>query len=131
MNGDRDTEIAMGAYEPVVGKKHKKTPPKFARGDIHKFRMSLWAEHLNVSERQFLYPESDDCARRVREIGAANWKQYSAPEISTMTAHLMTYPLAVDPYGKVTSLSGSTCFPDTTATVIGFASTLLPDALTK
>ena len=38
MAGTRDTEIAVGCYQPNLMK----------QGEVRKFRLSLWAEHLKV-----------------------------------------------------------------------------------
>ncbi|KAF6162535.1 hypothetical protein GIB67_003081 [Kingdonia uniflora] len=43
MIGSRDTEIAMGPYHPW----HTcKGIPSGPRGQVHGYRMSLWAEHI-------------------------------------------------------------------------------------
>ena len=52
MDGSRDTEIAMGAYQTF----HLSTRQP-ARGQIHGFRMALWYEHLSMLDNPFLHPE--------------------------------------------------------------------------
>ncbi|KAK3194923.1 hypothetical protein Dsin_026233 [Dipteronia sinensis] len=47
MEGTRDTEIAMGAYQPQHTWAWKQSNPY---GQIYGYRMSLWAEHLGVIE---------------------------------------------------------------------------------
>ena len=37
-------------------------------GDVHMFRMSLWAEHLKTWEEQFRFPGTLDCTARVKEM---------------------------------------------------------------
>ncbi|KAK4748866.1 hypothetical protein SAY87_015452 [Trapa incisa] len=60
MDGARDTEIAMGAYQP----RHlAATEP--ARGQIYGFRMALWYEHLHRVDDLFETPRSLQCKRRV------------------------------------------------------------------
>ena len=39
MAGTRDTEIAVGCFQPNI----------MNQGEVRKFRLSLWAEHLKVS----------------------------------------------------------------------------------
>ncbi|KAK7840796.1 phospholipase d delta [Quercus suber] len=43
MSGTKDTEIAMGAYQPHHSWASRKRHP---RGQVYGYRMSLWAEHL-------------------------------------------------------------------------------------
>ena len=61
LSGYRDSEIAMGAYQPSyqISKKGG------ARGEVHKFRMSLWSEHLNLTEKLLVDPNSAKCAQFV------------------------------------------------------------------
>jgi len=49
MDGARDSEIAMGAYQPF----HLAVNEP-ARGQIHGFRMSLWYEHTGMLDNMFL-----------------------------------------------------------------------------
>ncbi|XXG45717.1 hypothetical protein AAC387_Pa02g0720 [Persea americana] len=51
MDGRRDTEIAMGAFQPF----HLGTRQP-ARGQIHGFRMALWYEHLGKCMIHFFTP---------------------------------------------------------------------------
>ena len=62
LSGYRDSEIAMGAYQPSypISKKGG------ARGEVHKFRMSLWSEHLNLTDKLLVNPNSAKCAQFVR-----------------------------------------------------------------
>lgn len=116
MEGTRDTEIAMGAYQPDHTWAKKLSYP---RGQIHGYRMSLWAEHTGVIEECFTQPETLDCVRRVRLMGEMNWKQYAADEVTEMRGHLMKYPVAVDKKGKVTTLPGHESFPDLGGNIVG------------
>lgn len=81
--------------------------------------MSLWAEHLGVVDDYFTRPESLECVRRVRSMGEANWKQFSADEVTEMRGHLLKYPVEVDRRGKVKSLPGFEEFPDVGGDIIG------------
>ncbi|KAK9068289.1 hypothetical protein SSX86_012400 [Deinandra increscens subsp. villosa] len=116
LEGTRDTEIAMGAYQPHHTWATKVSNP---RGQIYGYRMSLWAEHLGLVDDRFTQPESIECVRHVRSLSEANWKQFVADEVSEMRGHLMKYPVEVDPRGKVKSLPGYVNFPDVGGQIVG------------
>ncbi|XP_027108207.1 phospholipase D gamma 1-like [Coffea arabica] len=116
MEGMRDTEIAMGAYQPHHTWARNRSSP---HGQIYGYRMSLWAEHLGVIEDCFTQPESVECVRRVKTMGEANWNQYAAPEVTEMRAHLLKYPVEVDRTGKVRALPGHESFPDVGGNIVG------------
>ncbi|KAL2337392.1 hypothetical protein Fmac_011838 [Flemingia macrophylla] len=116
MEGTRDTEIAMGAYQPRHTWARRQS---FPRGQIHGYRMSLWAEHTGTIEECFLQPESLECVRRVRTMGELNWKQFAANDVSEMRGHLLKYPVEVDRRGKVRSLPGHEEFPDVGGKIVG------------
>ncbi|KAL3814883.1 hypothetical protein ACJIZ3_016151 [Penstemon smallii] len=116
MEGTRDTEIAMGAYQPHHTWARKQASPM---GQIYGYRMSLWAEHLGVLEDCFTRPESLECVRRVRSMGEANWNQFASNEVSEMRGHLLKYPVEVDRNGKVKPLPGSETFPDVGGNIVG------------
>ncbi|KAH1073644.1 hypothetical protein J1N35_025972 [Gossypium stocksii] len=116
MEGTRDTEIAMGAYQPLHTWAKQCSAP---HGQIYGYRMSLWAEHLGVIEECFTQPESLDCVRRVKHMAEMNWKQFAADEITEMKAHLLKYPVEVDRKGKVRPLQGCETFPDCGGHIVG------------
>lgn len=116
LEGTRDTEIAMGAYQPHHTYTRKRYSP---RGQIYGYRMSLWAEHIGMLEQCFEQPESLDCARRVRYLSELNWKQFAAEEVTEMHGHLMKYPVEVDRTGKVSPLPGCPTFPDMGGNIVG------------
>ncbi|XWS45611.1 hypothetical protein CRYUN_Cryun15aG0151100 [Craigia yunnanensis] len=60
MAGTKDTEIAMGAYQPHYTWAEKKKHP---RGQVYGYRMSLWAEHLGELNKLFKEPESLECVK--------------------------------------------------------------------
>ncbi|KAL0711962.1 hypothetical protein Bca4012_018940 [Brassica carinata] len=109
LEGSRDTEIAMGGYQPHHSWAKKGSRP---RGQIFGYRMSLWAEHLGFLEKSFEEPENMECVRRVRNLSELNWIQYAAEEVTEMTSHLLKYPVQVRRTGEVTSLPGCETFPD-------------------
>ncbi|CAH2071316.1 unnamed protein product [Thlaspi arvense] len=116
LEGTRDTEIAMGGYQPHHSWAKKGSRP---RGQIFGYRMSLWAEHLGFLEQGFEEPENMECVRRVRQLSEMNWRQYAAEEVTEMTGHLLKYPVQVDGTGKVSSLPGCETFPDLGGKIIG------------
>ncbi|GAV56681.1 C2 domain-containing protein/PLDc domain-containing protein/PLD_C domain-containing protein/PLDc_2 domain-containing protein [Cephalotus follicularis] len=124
--GSRDTEIAMGAYQPQYTWGKKKGHP---RGQVYGYRMSLWAEHMGKLDELFKEPESLDCVKCVNKIAEDNWKRFTADEFTPLHGHLLKYPVAVDGNGKVGALPGQENFPDVGGKVIG-SRTTLPDALT-
>ncbi|KAM5574402.1 phospholipase D delta-like [Rosa sericea] len=127
MDGSRDTEIAMGAYQPHhTWAALKSLHP---HGQVYGYRMSLWAEHLGGLEDTFKDPESLECTKRVCEIAKQNWKQFVAQEHRELKGHLMQYPVQIGRDGKVSSIPGIESFPDVGGKILG-APTNLPDVLT-
>ncbi|KAI5019709.1 hypothetical protein ZWY2020_044597 [Hordeum vulgare] len=128
MEGTRDTEIAMGAYQRQYTWANKISAP---RGQVYGYRMSLWAEHIGAIEEDFNHPESIECMRRVRHLGEHNWDQFVANEVTEMRGHLLKYPVSVDREGKVKPLPGCTTFPDMGGNICGSVPfTLIQDNLT-
>ncbi|KAJ4954183.1 hypothetical protein NE237_031015 [Protea cynaroides] len=126
MDGGRDTEIAMGAYQP-----HHLAIEERARGQIHGFRMSLWYEHLGMLDKSFLHPESLECVQKVNDIADKHWNLYCKESIhQDLPGHLLRYPIQVTDNGEITSLPGFDCFPDTKAKVLGTKSPVLPPVIT-
>lgn len=126
MDGGRDTEIAMGAYQP-----HHLSIRKPARGQIYGFRMALWYEHLRQIQPSFTRPETLECMRDLNRITDDYWKLYSSELLNQdLPGHLLRYPIEVTGYGHVTNLPGWKQFPDTKAPVLGTKSDILPPILT-
>ncbi|XP_031265508.1 phospholipase D delta-like [Pistacia vera] len=126
MAGSRDTEIAIGAYQPHHTWGKKKEHP---RGQIYGYRMSLWAEHLGMVDCRFREPESLDCVKFVNKIAEDNWKSFTEEAFTLLQGHLLKYPVEVNSDGKESPLPGFETFPDVGGKVLG-ARTNLPDALT-
>ncbi|KAG2371021.1 Phospholipase D alpha 1 [Vigna angularis] len=102
MDGARDSEIAMGAYQPY--RLGRRVP---ARGEIHGFRMSLWYEHLGMLHECFVHPESEECIKKVNEMGEKYWDLYTTEPLERdLPGHLLRYPVAVSGEGSVTQLKG-------------------------
>lgn len=127
MDGGRDTEIAMGSFQPH----HLANREKPARGQIFGFRMALWSEHLQREEDSFLHPESLECVGNVNAIADENWNMYSSETFQEdLSSHLLSYPVDISNYGEITALPGFEFFPDTKARVLGTRSEYLPPILT-
>ncbi|KAK3148558.1 hypothetical protein QOZ80_3BG0296550 [Eleusine coracana subsp. coracana] len=116
MEGTRDTEIAMGSYQPQHTWANTLSAP---RGQIFGYRMSLWAEHIGVVEESFTRPESLECMRQVRHIGEQNWEQFASNKVTEMQGHLLKYPVSVDRVGKVKPLLDCAAFPDLGGNICG------------
>ncbi|GAB4847593.1 hypothetical protein Ancab_026655 [Ancistrocladus abbreviatus] len=125
--GTKDTEIAMGAYQPHYSCGAKKKHP---RGQVYGYRMSLWAEHLGMLDECFNEPQSIECVRKVNEVAEDNWKRYGDENVLMLRGHLLKYPLKVDADGKVELLPNEETFPDVGGKILGAPSTALPDTLT-
>jgi len=127
--GDRDSEIAIGAYQPHFTSETCSGQP---RGNIHGFRLGLFTSHMRRMLPCFLQPETVECARAINEIAIENWNLFAGEEVVEMEphGHLLKYPLAISDTGKVVSLPDSPFIPDTTAPVIGAESLMLPNLLT-
>ncbi|XP_011007499.1 PREDICTED: phospholipase D delta-like [Populus euphratica] len=127
MAGSKDTEIAMGSYQPHHTWGTKKKHP---RGQVYGYRMSLWREHLGEVDELFMEPENLLCVKRVNHTAEENWKKFTDPNFKLLKGHLLKYPLKVDADGKVGPLPGSENFPDVGGKVLGAHSATIPDALT-
>ncbi|GAB4852171.1 Phospholipase D [Ancistrocladus abbreviatus] len=126
MNGGRDSEIAMGAYQP-----HHLSTGQPAMGEIFGFRLALWYEHLRQIKPSFYNPETLECMKEVNRIAEENWKRYSS-DLSNedLLGHLLQYPIEVTNNGDVTTLPGLESFPDTKAQVFGDKSNFFPSFVT-
>lgn len=116
MEGARDTEIAMGGYQPNYTWAKKSGHP---HGQIYGYRMSLWAEHLGGLEEVYNKPETLECVRTVRTQAEMNWKQFASEQVTEMKSHLLKYPVDVDQRGKVRPLQGYEQFPDLNGNICG------------
>ncbi|KAL8492798.1 hypothetical protein ACS0TY_024116 [Phlomoides rotata] len=126
MDGGRDSEIAMGGYQP-----YHLSCKKPARGTIHGFRMSLWYEHLGLMDDKLYHPESLECIQMVNQIAERNWQLYISKSMEgDLPGHLLSYPLGVSSDGRVVELHATHHFPDTKAKVVGAVAELYPSILT-
>ncbi|KAA8541696.1 hypothetical protein F0562_022848 [Nyssa sinensis] len=115
MDGQRDTEIAIGCYQKRNGEN------KMSHESIHAYRMSLWYEHTGRAEELFREPHSLECIQRIHSIGEQMWKIYCSEEVIDMEGvHLVSYPVSVTKDGDVDDLvDGGSHFPDTKTPVKG------------
>ncbi|XP_077213721.1 phospholipase D delta-like isoform X2 [Tasmannia lanceolata] len=126
LDGSRDTEIAMGAYQPNYTWAGRQSHP---HGQVYGYRMSLWAEHLGSLEDSFREPQTLKCVRRVNRLAKDNWKSYVSDDMKEMKGHLMKYPIQVERDGRIGPSPGYENFPDVGGKILG-AQTTLPDVLT-
>ncbi|KAJ6288814.1 hypothetical protein OIU76_024737 [Salix suchowensis] len=127
MAGSKDTEIAMGSYQPHHTWDTKKKHP---HGQVYGYRMSLWREHLGEVDELFMEPDNLLCVKKVNHTAEENWKKFTDPNFKLLKGHLLKYPLQVDADGKVGPLPGSENFPDVGGKVLGVHSATIPDVLT-
>ena len=131
MDGGRDTEIAMGAFQPH----HLTITEEKPKGQIHGFRRALWHEHLaDVDALMFDSPESEECVKNLNYIADFNWRLFTNETFDELSSkdfsHLLKYPIEITNEGKITTLEGFECFPDTKAPILGTKSEFLPPILT-
>ena len=126
MDGQRDTEIAIGCYQSrdMSGQKHRR--------DIHAYRMSLWYEHTGRAEQLFQDPASLECVVMMRLFGEQMWQIYSGDEVIDMEGvHLVSYPMIVTQEGNIEDhADGGGYFPDTKAQIKGKRSKVIPPIFT-
>ncbi|XP_059643278.1 phospholipase D alpha 4 [Cornus florida] len=127
MDGQRDTEIAIGCYQ--LGNGEQKG---VSDGDIQSYRMSLWYEHTGRAEEMFREPQSLECVQMIRSIGEKMWEVFSGEEIVDMEGvHLVTYPVSISNDGCVDDVVDSDGhFPDTKTPVKGKRAKVLPPIFT-
>ena len=128
LGGNRDTEIAVGGYQPDHTVEAVGGDP---RGGVHTFRSALWAAHLGGHDEAYLNPGSDECLAKVREVTSGFWDLYIGEEAQHSDVHALPYPVSIDEEGNVSALEEPwNCFPDTSASVMGAKSGYLPVKLT-
>ncbi|KAE8687668.1 Phospholipase D alpha 1 [Hibiscus syriacus] len=127
MDGGRDSEIAMGAFQPH----HIATDRQRAKGQIYGFRIALWQEHLGLLHNSFQNPESLQCVNTVNATADELWDMYSSDTVvQDLPGHLLRYPIEISNTGGITTLPNTEFFPDTKARVLGTKSEYLPPILT-
>jgi hypothetical protein len=149
MAGVRDTEMAIGAFQPrhtlakarcdadAGGEGGGNTPaarPPLPHGEVARFRRRLWAEHALGASATSFPPELEDpgsleCVRAMREIAHRNWDAYAGDEVVELRSHLLAYPYTISPTGQVTA--AVRLFPDTRGPVCGTPNAIIPNILTS
>ncbi|KAG6432008.1 hypothetical protein SASPL_103580 [Salvia splendens] len=109
MAGSRDTEIAMGAYQPHHTWAKKKYHP---RGQVYGYRMSLWAEHLAKIHPCFKEASERECVDYVNTIAEDNWRRFTAEKFMSLQGHILKYPVRIDGDGNISSRPGFETFPE-------------------
>lgn len=125
MAGTRDTEMAVGAWQPAY-------PDNNPYGDVHVFRMSLWTEHFQISVPEFIHPGSNECVQRVKAMALQNWHDYISESHKKTNGQVLCYPLQVDRDGSIRTLEGISQFPDfpNGSLVMGKISAMIPQKVT-
>ncbi len=133
MDGDRDSELAIGAYQSDYICSDFDTLPL---GDVHKFRLNLFAEHLGRRDPLFTDPGSEACARAVRESALQNWRDYESTT-DVPAGHLLSYPADVSvcvqenvPIVTLHARTKNKRFLDSKAKILGRGSKSIPNKLT-
>lgn len=126
LSGNRDTEIAMGSYQPC----HVGCGAMLPYGDVAMFRRALWAEHMGPPAPVDQDPGTVDCARTVRALAEDALRAYIDPSDAPTPRHLLLYPLEVNVDGTVGPRQDCPMFPDTVGSVLGARSKMFPSSLT-
>ncbi|KAJ0967898.1 hypothetical protein J5N97_024815 [Dioscorea zingiberensis] len=125
LDGSRDTEIAMGAYQPNHTWDNKKN--QHPHGQVYGFRKSLWAEHLGtVSKPEFEEPENLTCVKTVNSIADDNWALYKTDQMVEVKSHIVKYPILVKDNGEVNPIPGCELFPDVGGEVLPTSRSTFP-----
>lgn len=124
MDGCRDTEIMMATWHP----NYLATEDSIAKGDIHAFRLHIWASITGQMDDAFRNPSSPECVNLVNKIAERNWQTYLGEKTMDMNSHLLPSPFEFEG-GNLRARKGlhDGKFPDTKADVLGKKSKLLPE----
>jgi len=128
MSGNRDSELAMGSYQPNFTK--KQYPNSNIDGHISAFRRALWAEHCGQVLPEHSLPSSLQCIQKMRHLGKQNLDKFLLPHPIQNDSHLMNYPYSILQDGRIEEIPGFETFPDLGGKVVGASSYHLPDNLT-
>eukprot|EP01059_Diplonema_ambulator_P016531 TRINITY_DN2812_c0_g1_i1.p1 TRINITY_DN2812_c0_g1~~TRINITY_DN2812_c0_g1_i1.p1 ORF type:complete len:949 (+),score=104.00 TRINITY_DN2812_c0_g1_i1:57-2849(+) len=132
MAGDRDTEIAVGMYQPA----HSRVMNRKPHGVVHSLRLSLWSEHLCLYKntpdhklpKAIFNPSSLECVNYVNQRATRAWDDHVSSSASKQICHLMKYPYAIRANGDVKHVQKR--LPDAKGLTLGKSSRLVPDWLT-
>ncbi|KAL7517426.1 hypothetical protein ACHAWX_002348 [Stephanocyclus meneghinianus] len=124
LDGCRDSEIMMTSYQP----KYPATNDSIARGDIHAFRMHIWASLTDEMNDLFRDPNKKECVDLMNSIAERNFKTYMGEKTVDMTSHLLPFPLEFYD-GELRPRRGlvNGKLPDTHADAMGKKSLVFPE----
>lgn len=124
LDGCRDSEIMMTSYQP----EHLATHDSVARGDIHAFRMHIWASITDQMNDAFRNPSTKECVDLMNSIAENNFKTYMGEQAVDMTSHLLPFPLEFY-HGELRPRRGleDGKLPDTVADAMGKKSLVFPE----
>eukprot|EP00094_Tigriopus_californicus_P007112 TCALIF_06847-PA protein Name:"Similar to PLD1 Phospholipase D alpha 1 (Oryza sativa subsp. japonica)" AED:0.00 eAED:0.00 QI:0/0.87/0.66/0.88/1/1/9/545/745 len=134
LDGDRDSELAVGLFQPahVTSTQSEQCP----QGEIFKFRMALFREHLHCMDPTFVVPHSEKCVAKVQELALRNWDDYVSLD-GQPAGHLLAYPIDVSvtldediPVVNLIAKTKRRTFPDTNAKILGNPARSIPNKLT-
>jgi len=130
MDGGRDTEMAMGAFQPYHTT--AQSADGVPRGSVHGFRVSTWFEHLGYQEEVFDKPWTRECMQRVNALASRYWDEYSRPEpVVDLQGHLLRCPYVISEDGSsITATPGHEFFPDSNGPILGAKEPTYPRILT-
>lgn len=136
MDGCRDTEVMISAYQP----EHEAGDEGIPHGDVHAFRMHIWATLTGQMDDAFREPFCPKCVSKMNEIAERNWRLYLQEAPVEMNSHLLPSPFefsertatADNQEKKLRARKELECgnFPDTNGSVVGKKSFLVPDLIT-
>ena len=103
-----------------------------ALGEIHTFRLAVWAAHLGGHEAVYENPGTEECLARVKKVTRGFQEVYRAQENleDTCLVHMMDYPILVNKDGSVEDQPDWETFPDQGGRVAGKKTMKLPPYLT-
>jgi len=124
LDGCRDSEIMMTSWQPD----HLASEKSIAHGDIHAYRLHIWASITDQMNDAYRDPSSPECVKLVNSIADSNFKKYMGEETVDMTSHLLPFPLEFYD-GELRPRRGlhGGHLPDTDADAMGKKSYILPE----
>ncbi len=124
LDGCRDSEIMMTSWQPD----HLASEKSVAHGDIHAYRLHIWASITDQMNDAYRDPSNPECVKLVNSIANSNFKKYMGDETVDMTSHLLPFPLEFYD-GELRPRRGlhGGKLPDTDADAMGKKSYILPE----
>ena len=103
-----------------------------ALGEIHTFRLAVWAAHLGGHQIDWENPMTEESLARLKEVTRGFQEVYRAEENleEACIVHMMDYPILVNNDGSVEDHPEWETFPDQGGRVAGEKTMKLPPYLT-